>query len=134
MNRRVKHFLHTEHPQHTILAFAMMSIGIILLANNRYFFWPPFAVELLNDDLVGGIFLLDGALLLSWAMGTPGKIYANRKLLSITAGLLAFESTAELCHGSIAGRPHMIMAGVLELVILAFVFLIISQSKKNDRN
>ena len=129
---KLKKLLHSEHPQHEILAFAMMGIGLILICNDYYFFWPPFAVGFLNDDLVGGIFLVDGILLLKWSLSTSGKIYANRNLLVITAGLLAFEATAEFCHGYVSGRPHMLMAGFLEVIILAFVFLIISNSKKHD--
>ena len=132
MKFKLKKLLHSEHPQHEILAFAMMGIGLILICNDYYFFWPPFAVGFLNDDLVGGIFLVDGILLLKWSLSTSGKIYANRNLLVITAGLLAFEATAEFCHGYVSGRPHMLMAGFLEVIILAFVFLIISNSKKHD--
>lgn len=130
--KKLKKLLHTEHPQHEILAFAMIGIGLILICNDFYFFWPPFLVGFLNDDLIGGAFLVDGILLLKWSLSTSGKIYANRNLLVITAGLLAFEATAEFCHGYVSGRPHMLMAGFLEVIILAFVFLIISNSKKHD--
>ena len=132
MKQKLKHLLHTEHPQHETLAFAMLGIGLILICNDYYFFWPPFAVGFLNDDLVGGVFITDGILLLRWALSTSGKIYANRNLLVITAGLLAFEATAEFCHGYVSGRPHMLMAGFVELVVLRFVFIIISNSRKHN--
>lgn len=110
----------------------MMVIGLILICNDFYFFWPPFAVGFMNDDLVGGVFLVDGILLLRWALSTSGKIYANRNLLVITAGLLAFEATAEFFDGYVSGRPHMLMAGFLEIVVLLFVFSIIGKSKKHN--
>lgn len=128
----IKKILYTAHPQHEILAIAMIGIGLILICNDFYFFWPPFAVGFLNDDLVGGVFFIDGILLLRWALSASGKIYANRNLLVITAGLLAFEATAEFCHGYVSGRPHMIMAGFMELVVLRFVFIIISNSRKHN--
>ena len=129
---KFKKLLHSEHPQHEILAFAMIGIGLILICNDFYFFWPPFAVGFLNDDLVGGVFLVDGILLLKWALSASGKIYANRNLLVITAGLLATEATAEFCHGYVSGHPHMFTAGFVEAILLAFVFLIITNSKKHD--
>ena len=132
MRQKLKKLLHSEHPQHEILALAMIGIGLILICNDFYFFWPPFAVGFLNDDLVGGVFITDGILLLRWALSASGKIYANRNLLVITAGLLAFEAIAEFCHGYISGHPHMFTAGFLEVIILLFDFSIISKSKKHN--
>ena len=68
----------------------------------------------------------------SWAISNKNKIATNRNLLVITAGLLAFESVSEFIHGSISGRPHMIMAGFLEFIVLMFDFLLISKSKKHN--
>ena len=92
--KKLKKLLHTEHPQHEILAFAMIGIGLILICNDFYFFWPPFAAKALNDDLVGGAFVVMGILLFIWARSTSSQVYANRRLLVVTAGLLAFEATA----------------------------------------
>ena len=128
----LKKLLHSEHPQHEILAFAMMGIGLILICNDFYFFWPPFATAFLNDDLIGGIFLVVGILVIKWALDNHNKIAVNRNLLVITAGLLALEATAEFCHGYVSGRPHMFTAGFLEVIVLLFDFSIISKSKKHD--
>lgn len=132
MKQKLKQLLHTAHPQHEILALGMVLIGLILIFNDDYFFWPPFMISFLNDDLVGGVFVVDGILLLKWALSTSGKIYANRNLLIMTAGLLAFEATAEFSHGFIAHKPHMLIAGVAETVILLFTFSIIGKSKKHN--
>lgn len=110
----------------------MLGIGLILICNDYYFFWPPFAAKALNDDLVGGVFAVMGILLFVWARKTSAQVYANRRLLVLTAGLLAFEATAELCHGFIFSQPHMIMAGFVELIVLRFVFIIISNSRKHN--
>ncbi|MGF0011972.1 hypothetical protein ACQRBI_03305 [Lactobacillus johnsonii] len=132
MMQKLKSIFPLSHPQHIILGLALIGIGLILICNDFYFFWPPFAVGFLNDDLVGGVFLVDGILLLKWALSTSSKIYANRNLLVITAGLLAFEATAEFCHGYVSGRPHMFMAGFLEVIVLLFVFSIIGKTKKHN--
>ena len=130
--QKLKSIFPLAHPQHVILGLALIGIGLILICNDFYFFWPPFAVGFLNDDLVGGVFLVDGILLLKWALSTSSKIYANRNLLVITAGLLAFEATAEFCHGYVSGRPHMFTAGFLEVIVLLFVFSIIGKTKKHN--
>lgn len=132
MKRKINQLRKLNHPQHAILAVAMIGIGLILVCNDYYFFWPPFAVGFLNDDLTGGIFIAVGVWLFSWAISNKNKIATNRNLLVITAGLLAFESVSEFIHGSISGQPHMIMTGFLEIIVLLFDFLIISKSKKHN--
>lgn len=84
MKKKLNKLLHTSHPQHETLAFAMLGIGLILICNDYYFFWPPFAAKALNDDLV------------------------------VTAGLLAFEATAELCHGYVRSNA-LTAAGYKEI-------------------
>ncbi len=132
MKFKLKKLLHSEHPQHEILAFAMMGIGLILICNDLYFFWPPFAAGFLNDDLVGGLFIAIGIWLFSWAISDKNRIATNRNLLIATAGFLAFEATAEFCHGYVSGHPHMFTAGFLEVIVLLFDFSIIGKSKKHN--
>lgn len=120
------------HPQHVILGIGLIGIGLILILNDYYFFWPPFAVHALNDDLIGGIFVIVGYLLIKWALENKNQIAINRNLLITSAGLLAFEATAEFCHGYVSGRPHMFTAGFAEVIILLFTFSIIGKSKKTN--
>ena len=111
---KLKKLLHSEHPQHETLAFAMVGIGLILICNDYYFFWPPFAAKALNDDLVGGVFVVMGILIFIWARSTSSQVYANRRLLVLTAGLLASEATAELCHGYVRSNA-LTVAGYKEI-------------------
>lgn len=130
--KKLKKLLHSEHPQHIILGLALIGIGLILICNDFYFFWPPFAARLLNDNLIGGIFMAIGILIIKWALDNRNKIAVNRNLLVITAGLLALEATAEFCHGYVSGHPHMLTAGFLEVIVLLFDFSIIGKSKKRS--
>lgn len=132
MNKKLNKLLPLAHPQHVILGLALIGVGLILICNDFYFFWPPFATAFLNDDLIGGIFLVVGILLIKWALDNHNKIAVNRNLLVITAGLLALEATAEFCHGYVSGHPHMFMAGFLEVIVLLFDFSIIGKSKKRS--
>lgn len=132
MKNKLKSIFPLSHPQHIILGLALIGIGLILICNDYYFFWPPFAAGFLNDDLIGGIFVAIGVCLFKWAVSNKNKIAANRNLLVCTAGLLAFGATAEFCHADVSGQPHMITAGFLEVIILLFDFSIISKSKKHN--
>ncbi|RGW87903.1 hypothetical protein [Lactobacillus amylovorus] len=128
----MKNKLNLSHPQHIILGLALIGVGLILICNDYYFFWPPFATAFLNDDLIGGIFLVVGILVIKWALDNRNKIAVNRNLLVITAGLLGLEATAEFCHGYVSGQPHMLTAGFLEVIVLLFDFSIIGKSKKRS--
>ena len=132
MRQKLKNIFPLSHPQHIILGLALIGIGLILICNDFYFFWPPFAARLLNDDLIGGIFMAIGILIIKWALDNRNKIAVNRNLLVITAGLLALEATAEFCHGYVSGHPHMLTAGFLEVIVLLFDFSIIGKSKKRS--
>lgn len=132
MMQKLKSIFPLSHPQHIILGLALIGIGLILICNDFYFFWPPFATAFLNDDLIGGVFIFIGIRLFSWAISDKNKITVNRNLLIATAGLLAFGATAEFCHGYVSGHPHMVTAGFLEVIILLFDFSIIGKSKKHN--
>ena len=132
MKKKLNKLLPLSHPQHIILGLALIGVGLILICNDFYFFWPPFATAFLNDDLIGGTFIVIGILVIKWALDNRNKIAVNRNLLVITAGLLALEATAEFCHGYVSGHPHMFMAGFLEVIVLLFDFSIIGKSKKRN--
>ena len=132
MMQKLKSIFPLSHPQHIILGLALIGVGLILICNDFYFFWPPFATGFLNDDLIGGIFIAVGVCLFRWAVSDKDKISTNRNLLVITAGLLAFGAIAEFCHGYVSGHPHMFTAGFLEVIILFFDFSIIGKSQKHN--
>lgn len=130
--KKLKNILPLSHPQHIILGLALIGVGLILICNDFYFFWPPFATKFLNDDLIGGTFVTVGILIIKWALDNRNEIAVNRNLLVITAGLLASEATIEFCHGYVSGQPHMFTAGLLEVIVLLFDFSIIGKSKKRN--
>lgn len=132
MKHKLNELLPLKHPQHVTLGTGLIGIGLILIFNDYYFFWPPFAAGFLNDDLIGGTFFIVGALLVRWAIGNKNSVAVNHGLLVLSTGLLAAEATAEFMHGYESGRPHMCMAGWVMLTLLSFTFSIIRKSPKHE--
>lgn len=129
---QIKKVISIKHSQHMILGIGLIGIGLILICNDYYFFWPPFAAGVLNDDLIGGTFFVVGTLLIHWAIGNRSSVAVNHGLLVLSTGLLAAEATAEFMHGYESGRPHMYMAGWVMLTLLSFTFSIIRKSPKHE--
>lgn len=132
MEQKLKKLFPLQHPQHVILGVGLIGMGLILIFDDYYFFWPPFAAKVLNDDLIGGVFVVIGLLLLKWALGDRNSIDINHNLLVLASGLLGTESTAEFMHGYESGHPHMYMAGWVMLILLLITFSIIRRSPKHE--
>lgn len=97
MKEKLNQLRKINHPQHAILAVAMIGIGLILVCNDYYFFWPPFAVGFLNDDLTGGIFIAVGVWLFSWAVSNKNKIGGvTRHLYAYLRNALATSTEMEV--------------------------------------
>lgn len=120
-----------SHPQHALLGLAQIGVGIVLILNDFYFFWPPFLIGFLNDDLIGGCGIIFGFLMIRWAFSDKDPIKTNRNLLLFSTFYWGFEATAEAIHGYIAGRPHMFTASILECILLLFTLHLIGQSEKH---
>lgn len=132
LQKLLNKYLPFRHPQHVILGLALVGIGLILVFNDYYFFWPPFAKQFLNDDLVGGVFVFVGILLIRWALNDKNSVAINRNLLITSSGMLGMEATAEFIHGYVSGHPHMLMAGFMMVITLLFTFSIIGKSQKHE--
>lgn len=124
---------------HVIIGANLAVIGIMLLSNHHYFFWPPqptWITSVENDSVVGFVGLVTGIGLISWAFDDSRPIRINQILVSTASAYYALLSATELLHGlfSPRGVPNMMTAGVTELALL-FVTLYmakISPTKEDD--
>lgn len=57
-----------RHPNHIALGIGMIAIGLFLLINDHYFVWPPHYSDLLNYDIVGFLFFIDGIRIGGWVL------------------------------------------------------------------
>lgn len=49
---------------HDVIALTSILYGLVLIFSDHFFKWPPFLTKFLNDDLVGGLFILCGILII----------------------------------------------------------------------
>ncbi|WP_179394994.1 hypothetical protein [Lacticaseibacillus absianus] len=110
-----------EHPTHTVLGFGMIAIGLWLMANDHFFMWPPEAVGVFNDDVWGALFALDGLGLIIWVVESGKSVKWNRRLLTVTAGLLTFLTTLQFLTWVATGRY---MSWISNAIITAFVLIL----------
>lgn len=113
--------LMTENPHHTVLGFGAIAIGLWLVANDHFFIWPPEGTGLLNSDLWGTLFIVDGIALLAWVLDGGESIAWNRRLLTITAGLMAFLTTIQFLTWIATG---FYMSWISNAVITAGVLIL----------
>ena len=109
-------------PLHAIVGLDLLTTGLILLTNRRYFFWPPWpawitAVE--NNMVVGLIGVVAGLGMIYWATSSIKSISLNRKLIPTASAYFTLLAATELLHGFFAplGTPHMYTSGLSELIM-----------------
>ena len=109
-------------PLHAIVGLDLLTTGLILLTNRRYFFWPPWpawitAVE--NNMVVGLIGVVAGLGMIYWATSSKKSISLNRKLIPTASAYFTLLAATELLHGFFAplGTPHMYTSGLSELIM-----------------
>lgn len=131
MKRLVQKLTPSSHPQHCILGIVEILVGLILICNDYYFFYPPQFAMALNDDLIGGCAVYYGVRTIIWALQDNNIIKVNRNLLFFSAFFWGFELTAEFVQGCKSGSPTRFMICALALGLLLMTFSIIEKSPKS---
>ena len=118
-----------KHPNHIVLGIGMMMIGAWLMANDRFFQWPPYAVTFVNDDVWGGLFIAIGLALILWVLDGGESVKWNRRLLAIAAGAMAFLTAYQFMIWAATGMYH---SWISNLIITAFVLILARRSDTRD--
>lgn len=118
-----------KHPNHIALGIGMMMIGAWLMANDRFFQWPPYAVTFVNDDVWGGLFIVIGLALILWVLDGGDSVKWNRRLLAIAAGAMAFLTAYQFMIWAATGMYH---SWISNLIITAFVLILARRSDTRD--
>ncbi|MFA6719431.1 MAG: hypothetical protein WCS15_10155 [Prevotella sp.] len=118
-----------KHPNHIALGIGMMMIGAWLMANDRFFQWPPYAITFVNDDVWGGLFITIGLVLILWVLDGGESVKWNRRLLAIAAGAMAFLTAYQFIIWAATGMYH---SWISNLIITAFVLILARRSDTRD--
>lgn len=83
---------------HLILAVVMLLMGLVLLVNDNFFYWPPEWSMILNNDLIDTISIITGVGLFAFVLtGGTSKI-ADAILLSSSAFFITMFLVLEVGH------------------------------------
>lgn len=120
----------SNNPTHFSLGVGMMAIGAWLIANDHFFMWPPSATGFENSDFWGTLFIVDGLALIIWVVEGGESIKWNRRLLTFTAGLMAFLTVLQALTWIATG---LYMSWISNAIITAFVLILARRSDtRND--
>ena len=120
-----------------IVGLDLIATGLILINDDRYFFWPPhpkIIMAILNDDIVGAIGTLAGLGLIWWACSKVKSVKANHWLITMATGYYTILSMTEFSHAlfSPMGEPHMLISGMGELVMALVTLYMAKQSPSGE--
>lgn len=118
-----------NHPNHVVLGIGIIAIGLWLIFNDHFFLWPPSAVQFVNDDFWGALFIFDGISVLVWVLYGHDSIVWNRALLTITSFLIAFLTGYQFVIWVATG---MYMSWISNAIITAFVLILARRSDTKD--
>lgn len=111
---------------HIIIGIDLLCTGLDLMARKDYFFWPPFMVNFLNDDVIGFVGVLIGTLFLIYSF-EDYRLQSqrlNRVILTSAAIFIAFLAMVELGHALFANGFRMLNTFVAQLCMLLLVVYI----------
>ncbi|MBP2057026.1 hypothetical protein J2Z60_000188 [Lactobacillus colini] len=110
----------SNHPLHLLLGYIAICLGLILIFNDNYYFWPPYAAHFFNSDFVGAWGLFSGVGVTYVAAQSSFPIQANQVWLISLCGFFGFETGLELSHAIALADSHML---VTSLLFSGFLFL-----------
>ena len=114
---------------HTVLAIGIVAIGLFLIINDHYFIWPPHYADLLNDDIVGFLFVIDGLGIWGWVLWETQLAVINRLLLTTTSFLMSFLTILQLLTSISTG---IYTSWISNAIITAFVLILARRSDSRD--
>ena len=83
---------------HLILGLLLASMGIVLLVNDSFFYWPPEWQWLFNNDLVDAFAIIVGIGLIAFVFAGGKSQLANAVLLACAAFFLMMIVALQLGH------------------------------------
>lgn len=100
MLQEIKQLWQTAKPNllHLILGLLLTSMGIVLLVNDSFFYWPPEWQWFFNSDLVDAFAIIVGIGLIAFVFAGGKSQLANAVLLACAAFFLMMLVVLQLGH------------------------------------
>lgn len=117
--------LRVKYPFHLILGYFTIALGLILIFNDHFYFWPPDQAPFYNSDFVGSWALFSGAGVIYVAFEKKLPVKANFLWLLSECGFLGFETGLEFAHGVVSHNAHMLAfsAALFGFLLVAFTLI-----------
>lgn len=92
-----------NNPFHTVIGLAELGIGIHLISHDQYFLWPPVLDGIANDDIVGALFVLVGAVMLFWVFDEERSVRLDHAVLIASSFLMCVLTLYQFMHWIVLG-------------------------------
>lgn len=109
---------------HLILGLLLTSMGIVLLVNDSFFYWPPEWQWLFNNDLVDAFAIIAGIGLIAFVFAGGKSQLVNAVLLACAAFFLMMIVVLQLGHVLVVhdySRLLSIVAIVAWLLVIQYL-------------
>lgn len=109
---------------HLILGLLLTSMGIVLLVNDSFFYWPPEWQWLFNNDLVDALAIIVGIGLIAFVFAGGKSQLVNAVLLACAAFFLMMIVVLQLGHVLVVhdySRLLSIVAIVAWLLVIQYL-------------
>lgn len=107
--------------EQALASVAVIAIGISLLIDRDYFFWPPELTSTMNDQRIDMVILLLGScLLISALIGNKSKFWQHALLILCGAVIFTLALT-QLWHAFLGGQMRMAHTVIGDFVIFILI-------------
>lgn len=106
-----------------ILALIAIFEGFNLVFDNDYFLYPPYLRQEMNNDIIGGIAIITGVLMVCWCFNNKRTDKLNKFLLAFLSAFFMFETIAEAIQiYAPQHNQHVITAGAVNFALFCIAF------------
>lgn len=120
------------HPLHVILGVITVIVGVCLILDDHYFFWPPGFSYIFNSDFIGTTAVFTGAGIIYVAIQRFIPSQANTIWLLLECAFAGLMCGLEFSHGMVNHNEHMILFSVLWFGYLLFTLYVIRKNGLRD--
>ncbi len=114
-----------NNPFHTVIGLVELGIGVHLIDHDQYFQWPPVIDGIANDDIVGALFVLVGAVMLFWVYDAKRSVRLDHIILIASSFLMCVLTLYQFMHWVVLGID---MPWISNAALTAVIMILASRS------